>query len=315
MGEPGLDGHAEHATGWSVDDPRPADVPPLGSGRAVRAAADSVVPTTSPPPVAGDARSGRPSITCVSTTWSRRCSSARASTSRSRSSRCRVWCSTRATSLRRGGRDARRPRRAQRHPLRRAGAQGRRRQRSVRPATASCSSRCDDLRSDLGDDVVVMADLCVDEYTDHGHCGVLDDRGDRRQRRHARDLRPGRGGAGDGRCAGRGAERHDGRPGRGDPSSARRRRFRRRRDHGVLGEVRERPVRPVPRCRRRVDRRWWRPQGLPAGLAQCPRGAARDRPRSRRGCRHRDGEAGAGVPRRHRRRPRAVSTCRSRRIT
>ena len=35
----------------------------------------------------------------------------------------------------------------------------------------------DDLRSDLGDDVVVMADLCVDEYTDHGHCGVLDDRG------------------------------------------------------------------------------------------------------------------------------------------
>ena len=35
-----------------------------------------------------------------------------------------------------------------------------------------------DLRSDVGDDVVVMADLCVDEYTDHGHCGVLDDRGD-----------------------------------------------------------------------------------------------------------------------------------------
>ncbi|HYN31146.1 MAG TPA: porphobilinogen synthase [Ilumatobacteraceae bacterium] len=35
----------------------------------------------------------------------------------------------------------------------------------------------DDLRGDLGDDMVVMADLCVDEYTDHGHCGVLDDRG------------------------------------------------------------------------------------------------------------------------------------------
>jgi porphobilinogen synthase len=31
-----------------------------------------------------------------------------------------------------------------------------------------------DLRSDLGDDVVVMADLCLDEYTDHGHCGLLD---------------------------------------------------------------------------------------------------------------------------------------------
>jgi porphobilinogen synthase len=30
-----------------------------------------------------------------------------------------------------------------------------------------------DLRDDHGDDVVVMADLCLDEYTDHGHCGVL----------------------------------------------------------------------------------------------------------------------------------------------
>jgi porphobilinogen synthase len=29
------------------------------------------------------------------------------------------------------------------------------------------------LRDGFGDDVVVMADLCLDEYTDHGHCGVL----------------------------------------------------------------------------------------------------------------------------------------------
>jgi porphobilinogen synthase len=34
-----------------------------------------------------------------------------------------------------------------------------------------------DLRSDVGDDVVLIADLCIDEYTDHGHCGVLDARG------------------------------------------------------------------------------------------------------------------------------------------
>jgi porphobilinogen synthase len=34
-----------------------------------------------------------------------------------------------------------------------------------------------DLATDLGDRVVVMADLCVDEYTDHGHCGVLDGKG------------------------------------------------------------------------------------------------------------------------------------------
>ena len=35
-----------------------------------------------------------------------------------------------------------------------------------------------DLRSEVGDDVVLIADLCVDEYTDHGHCGVLDDDGE-----------------------------------------------------------------------------------------------------------------------------------------
>ncbi|MBK9179694.1 MAG: porphobilinogen synthase [Acidimicrobiales bacterium] len=30
-----------------------------------------------------------------------------------------------------------------------------------------------ELRDDLGDRMVLMADLCLDEYTDHGHCGVL----------------------------------------------------------------------------------------------------------------------------------------------
>jgi porphobilinogen synthase len=29
------------------------------------------------------------------------------------------------------------------------------------------------LRGELGDEHVVIADLCLDEYTDHGHCGVL----------------------------------------------------------------------------------------------------------------------------------------------
>jgi len=29
----------------------------------------------------------------------------------------------------------------------------------------------------VGDRIVVMADLCLDEFTDHGHCGVLDDAG------------------------------------------------------------------------------------------------------------------------------------------
>ncbi len=30
-----------------------------------------------------------------------------------------------------------------------------------------------DLRAEVGDDLVLLADLCLDEYTDHGHCGVL----------------------------------------------------------------------------------------------------------------------------------------------
>jgi porphobilinogen synthase len=34
------------------------------------------------------------------------------------------------------------------------------------------------LRDDVGDDMVLMADNCVDEYTSHGHCGVLDAHGD-----------------------------------------------------------------------------------------------------------------------------------------
>jgi porphobilinogen synthase len=29
------------------------------------------------------------------------------------------------------------------------------------------------LRDAVGDDLILMADLCLDEYTDHGHCGVL----------------------------------------------------------------------------------------------------------------------------------------------
>jgi len=30
-----------------------------------------------------------------------------------------------------------------------------------------------DVRSEVGDALVVMGDLCLDEFTDHGHCGVL----------------------------------------------------------------------------------------------------------------------------------------------
>lgn len=36
-----------------------------------------------------------------------------------------------------------------------------------------------DVVDEVGDDLVVMADLCLDEFTDHGHCGVLVERGPR----------------------------------------------------------------------------------------------------------------------------------------
>ncbi len=35
-----------------------------------------------------------------------------------------------------------------------------------------------ELRDEVGDSLVLIADCCLDEYTDHGHCGVLDDDGE-----------------------------------------------------------------------------------------------------------------------------------------
>ena len=34
-----------------------------------------------------------------------------------------------------------------------------------------------DLVKDVGADTVLMADTCLDEFTDHGHCGLLDSSG------------------------------------------------------------------------------------------------------------------------------------------
>ncbi len=52
---------------------------------------------------------------------------------------------------------------------------------SVRDAVGSAATDPDgvlnvalaDVRAEVGDALVVMADLCLDEFTDHGHCGVL----------------------------------------------------------------------------------------------------------------------------------------------
>jgi porphobilinogen synthase len=44
--------------------------------------------------------------------------------------------------------------------------------------------------------MVLMADLCLDEYTDHGHCGVLDSAGEVVNDATAVPVRPGGAGPG-----------------------------------------------------------------------------------------------------------------------
>ena len=52
-------------------------------------------------------------------------------------------------------------------------------------ASGACGVRPDgilnvalrDLAKDLGEATVLMADTCLDEFTDHGHCGIVDSRG------------------------------------------------------------------------------------------------------------------------------------------
>ena len=46
-----------------------------------------------------------------------------------------------------------------------------------------------DVVAEVGDATVVMSDLCLDEFTSHGHCGVLAADGTRRQRRHPGRVR------------------------------------------------------------------------------------------------------------------------------
>jgi porphobilinogen synthase len=63
-----------------------------------------------------------------------------------------------------------------------------------------------DLAADHGDEIVLMADLCVDEYTDHGHCGIVDASGNVDNDATRARRRP---------------ERDDGRPSRSDPHRTR----------------------------------------------------------------------------------------------
>ena len=84
-----------------------------------------------------------------------------------------------------------------------------------------------DLAAEVGNDIVLMADLCLDEYTDHGHCGPLTPSGDVDNdvtlERYA-SIAVAQAAAG---CPRGGPERDDGRPGRRDQDGAGRGRLRR----------------------------------------------------------------------------------------
>ena len=122
--------------------------------------------------------------------------------------------------------------------------------------------------------MLVIADLCNCEYTDHGHCGILDDAGDVDNDRTLDVLAKtaltyARAGVDvvapsdmmDGRVA---AIR----------TRARRRRLHQDRDHVVRGEVRLRVLRSVPRSGR-VDAVVRRPPHVSDGSGQRARGAPR----------------------------------------
>ena len=181
-------------------------------------------------------------------------------------------------SLRKEVRGARRPRRPGRDPLRHPCGEGRDRLAGRRIPTASCRSRCATSATRSATTLVLMADDCLDEYTDHGHCGILTDAGRRRQRRHARALREHRGRAGR-----RGRRRHravrdDGRPGRRDPRRARRAGSRRhRRSSPTRRSTRPRSTArsATPPSARRSSAT---ARGYQMDAAERPRGA---RPRSR----------------------------------
>ena len=103
------------------------------------------------------------------------------------------------------------------------------------------------LRLAYGQTIVVMTDLCVDEYTDHGHCGVLTEAGEvdndltlqiyakaaiAQAKAGVDVVAPS--GMMDGQVGAIRAALDDS----GYPK---------RRDSGVFGQIRQRPIRPIPR--------------------------------------------------------------------
>ena len=126
------------------------------------------------------------------------------------------------------------------------------------------------LKATFGDDLVVMTDVCLCAYTDHGHCGLIkggDVDNDSSLRPLVRDrAQPRPGGRRRGRPVG-----HDGRAGGGHPRRARRRGARERRGARIQRQVRIRILRSVPR-RGGLRARPGRPAELPDGRPERARG-------------------------------------------
>jgi porphobilinogen synthase len=49
--------------------------------------------------------------------------------------------------------------------------------RAAAAANGAVQRACERLKREFGDALIVMTDVCLCAYTDHGHCGVLDERG------------------------------------------------------------------------------------------------------------------------------------------
>jgi porphobilinogen synthase len=49
--------------------------------------------------------------------------------------------------------------------------------RAAAAANGAVQEACERLKREFGDALIVMTDVCLCAYTDHGHCGVLDERG------------------------------------------------------------------------------------------------------------------------------------------
>ena len=157
-----------------------------------------------------------------------------------------------------------------------------------------------DLRAEVGDDCVIMADLCLCEYTDHGHCGVLAEDGDvdndatleryasiavAQAEAGAHLVAPS--GMMDGQVAAIRAALDA--AGHGDVGICA---YSAKYASGFYGPFRE-AAEGAPAFGDRAS--------LPAGPGQRRRGAARGGAGRRRGRRHGDGQAGPGLPGRHRR--------------